>query len=79
MNVELLKYVIISQREQMKELLQKGRIIGRELYLDHIKQEIKFPNVLAILGIRRSAKYVFTCLLMKCEKYQNISAPNMVI
>ena len=57
MNVELLKYIIISQREQMEELLQKGRIIDRELDLDHIKQEIKFPNVLAILGIRRSGYF----------------------
>ena len=79
LNVELLKYIIISQREQMEELLQKGRIIDRELDLDHIKQEIKFPNVLAILGIRRSGKSVFTWLLMKGEKYQKTSAPNMVI
>ena len=73
LNVELLKYIIISQREQMEELLQKGRIIDRELDLDHIKQEIKFPNVLAILGIRRSGKSVFTWLLMKGEKFGYIN------
>lgn len=73
LNVELLKYIIISQREQMEELLQKGRIIEREIDLDHIKQEIKFPNVLAILGIRRSGKSVFTWLLMKGEKFGYIN------
>ena len=57
----------------MEELLQKGKIIEREIGLDHIKQEIKFPNVLAILGIRRSGKSVFTWLLMKGEKFGYIN------
>lgn len=73
LNVELLKYIIISQREQMEELFQKGSIIEREIDLEHIKQEIKFPNVLAILGIRRSGKSVFTWLLMKGEKFGYIN------
>ena len=35
------------------------------LDLDHIKQEIKVTNVLAILSIRRLGKSVFTWLLMR--------------
>ena len=57
----------------MEELLQNGRIIEREIDLDRIKQEIKFPNILAILGIRRSGKSVFTWLLMKDEKFGYIN------
>lgn len=73
MNVEELKSVIVSQRQSMEELFREERIIERDLDLDKIRSMLTHPNILAILGIRRCGKSVFTWLLLDKEKFGYIN------
>jgi uncharacterized protein len=69
MDVEELKAVIASQHQALEELFQKERIIERDIDNQQIKTFIAKPNVLAILGIRRCGKSIFSWLLLKGEKF----------
>ena len=69
MNVEELKSVIVSQRNQMEELFQQELIIERENDIGNIQSLLAHPNILAILGVRRSGKSVFTWLMLKGKKF----------
>lgn len=63
MQIEALKNVITDQRKELEEIL-KGSIIKREV-LGHVKPFLKYPNILAILGVRRVGKSIFSFLLAK--------------
>ena len=73
MNVEELKSVIVSQRRQMEELFQQEEIIDREIDLDNIRPLLSHPNILAILGVRRSGKSDFTWLLSRGKEFGYIN------
>ncbi len=73
MNVEDLKSVIISQRQQMEELFQQEEIIERERGFESVRPLLRYPNILAILGVRRSGKSVFTWLMLRGEKFGYIN------
>ena len=73
MNVEELKSVIVSQRQQMEELFQQEEIIDREIGLENVRYLLSHPNILAILGVRRSGKSVFTWLLLRDKKFGYIN------
>ena len=73
MDVEELKAVITSQHQALEELFQKERIIERDLDNQQIKTFLAKPNVLAILGIRRCGKSIFSWLLLKGEKFGYIN------
>ena len=73
MNVEDLKSVIISQRQQMEELFQQEEIIERERGFESVRPLLRYPNILAILGVRRSGKSVFTWLMLREEKFGYIN------
>jgi len=60
MNVEILKKVIISQKEEIKEKFKKSKIIEREPEKNRLKKFLSHPNILAILGVRRCGKSVFS-------------------
>lgn len=73
MNVEELKAVIASQHEDLEGLFRKERIVERDLDRSRIKNFLIKPNVLAILGVRRCGKSVFSWLLLKGEKFGYIN------
>jgi len=60
MNVEILKKVIVSQREEIKEKFEKGKIVEREPEKEKLKKFLTHPNILSILGIRRCGKSIFS-------------------
>ncbi len=73
MDVEELKSIIISQREGVEELFKKENIIERDLESQRVKKLIAHPNILAILGVRRCGKSIFSWLLLKGEKFGYIN------
>lgn len=73
MNVEELKRVISSQRQAMEELLKSGRIAERLVDKERLRGYLAQPNILAILGVRRSGKSVLTWLLLKDMKFGYIN------
>ncbi|MBI2499726.1 ATP-binding protein [Candidatus Woesearchaeota archaeon] len=62
MEIEILKRIITSQREEFEKIFREAYIIQRE-NLDYVKPFLSHPNILAILGVRRSGKSVFSILL----------------
>ena len=73
MNVEELKAVIKSQHDDIEELFKKETIIERDLDSNRVKTFLARPNVLAILGVRRCGKSVFSWLLLRGEKFGYIN------
>ncbi len=73
MDVEELKYVIETQREETTEIFKQERIIDRDIDKKHIKRFLSHPNILAILGVRRSGKSLLSWLLLMEEKYGYIN------
>ena len=67
MDVEVLKRVIESQREEIEEKFAAEEIIERD-GLELAKSYLSFPNILVILGIRRSGKSIFSILLANSLK-----------
>lgn len=61
MDSETLKRIIESQREDIEEKFKNEKIIGRE-GAEYAKKFLNYPNVLALLGVRRSGKSVFSIL-----------------
>ena len=73
MNIENLKRVIVSQREEVEEKFRKEFIIKREANVDKIKSFLKLPNILVILGIRRCGKSIFSWQVLENEKFGYIN------
>lgn len=67
MEIEILKRIITGQREELENIFKESPIIERD-NLNHIKPFLSRPNILAILGVRRSGKSVFSVLLAKALK-----------
>ena len=63
MRVEELKRVLVSQREEMMEFIEREGIIKRDVE-EKARSLISSPNVLAILGVRRSGKSVLSWRLV---------------
>ncbi len=57
----------------MEELFQQEEIIDREIDLDNVRSLLSHPNILAILGVRRSGKSVFTWLLSRGKEFGYIN------
>jgi predicted AAA+ superfamily ATPase len=73
MNIEELKAVIIAQKTDIDGLFKRERIIDRAIDTAKVKNFLAQPNVLAILGIRRCGKSIFTWLLLSGEKFGYIN------
>ena len=69
MNTEELKRIIVSQREEMADMLKRERIIERQVDIPRLRSFISHPNILAVLGVRRSGKSLFSWMLMQGERY----------
>ncbi len=64
MDSEKLKGVILDQKESMEELLTKERIIKRDPPFD-LSNYLNHPNIIAVLGVRRCGKSVFSYTLLR--------------
>lgn len=69
MNLEEIKRIIVDQREEIGEIFRRKRIIERNIPEDELMGFLKHPNMLAILGVRRSGKSIFSLLLLKDKKF----------
>lgn len=69
MNVEELKKIIIDQKEEINEIFEKEKIIDRCTPTEKLVKALRHPNILAILGIRRSGKSIFSTLLLEGKNY----------
>ncbi len=58
------KSIIKEQREELEKIERDEALIKREK-LEEAKKYIKHPNILAVLGIRRCGKSIFSYLLAK--------------
>jgi len=58
MDVESIKNVVIRQREEVEDLFEREKIIRRNIDFRGLKGYLMYPNILAILGVRRSGKSV---------------------
>jgi len=59
-----LKRIISDQRSEIERHFKEEKIVERE-HKDYIKRFLKYPNILAIIGVRRSGKSIFSLLLSK--------------
>ena len=73
MDVETLKGIITSQKESQQDLFKIEKIVERDLNPEKIKKLLSHPNILAILGVRRSGKSVFSFLVLEDEKFGYIN------
>ncbi len=64
MEVEVLKRVVEDQRREMEEKFAREKMVQREK-LDFAARFLKHPNILAVLGVRRSGKSIFSVMLAK--------------
>lgn len=67
-----LKSIIKEQREELEKIEKEERIIER-ISLAESKKALRYPNILAILGIRRCGKSIFSYLLAKPYKFAYIN------
>ncbi|MEM5811668.1 MAG: ATP-binding protein [Candidatus Aenigmatarchaeota archaeon] len=73
MNIEEIKRVIVAQKEEVEEKFKKTKIIEREVERNKLKKYLLHPNILAILGIRRCGKSIFSLQIFEGEKYGYIN------
>jgi len=73
MQLQEIKEVVASQREEIEEKFEKTKIIEREIDRKRLKSFLKSPNVLAILGVRRCGKSTLSLQIFKNEKYGYIN------
>lgn len=68
MKTEILKRVLVSQKEEIQEKFQKANIIPRAIDFPKLQSYLKVPNVLAITGIRRCGKSVLSWQIARESK-----------
>ena len=70
-NIEDIKSVLKDQREEAEEILSNGRIIARDV--PDLLSLLSIPNVLAVLGVRRSGKSTLSLLLLKGKNFAYVN------
>lgn len=63
MQVGILKQVISDQREEVERILKEG-VVERD-GIGYAREFLKHPNALAVMGVRRCGKSVFSMLLSR--------------
>ncbi|WP_390530487.1 ATP-binding protein [Sulfurisphaera ohwakuensis] len=71
MNVEEIKAVLKEQREEAIDLASNKRIISRDV--PDLLSLLSIPNVLTILGVRRSGKSTLSLLLLKGKDFAYVN------
>ncbi|MEM4359475.1 MAG: ATP-binding protein [Candidatus Bilamarchaeaceae archaeon] len=69
METDEIKRVIVSQREEIEEIFREERIVDREYERERALEYLAHPNILAVLGIRRCGKSVFSLQLLKGKTF----------
>src|SRR3989344_797207 len=64
MELNILKRIIEEQRKELEKKFNEENIIERE-NTNEEKKFLKYPNILAILGVRRSGKSIFSLIISK--------------
>jgi len=67
-----LKAVVKEQRQELEDIEHSERLINRENLKD-ANEFLKYPNILAVLGIRRCGKSIFSYLLSKGHDFGYIN------
>jgi uncharacterized protein len=67
-----IKAIIKEQREELQDIESRERIIKREL-LEQAALCLKHPNILAVIGVRRCGKSIFSYLLAKDKNFGYIN------
>ncbi len=73
MNISDIKRVVQEQEKERNKLLTTEKIIERESGKEKALNALKFPNILAVLGVRRCGKSVFSWLVLNGKKYGYIN------
>jgi len=58
------KPIIQEQREELEDINKRERLVDREAF-SSARPLLKHPNILAVIGIRRCGKSIFSYLLAK--------------
>jgi len=73
MNVEEIKRIVTAQKEEISETYEREKIINRLIPNEKLIQLFKHPNILAIIGVRRSGKSICSTLILQGKKYGYIN------
>lgn len=73
MNSVEIKRIIQEQEKEKEGIFKNEKIIERDVNTKLLKKFLKYPNVLAILGIRRCGKSILSWLLMRGKRYGYIN------
>ena len=68
MNIQELKKIIVSQKEEIEEKFKRERIILRDLDFSRFRNYLSYSNIVAILGIRRCGKSVLCLQILDKSK-----------
>lgn len=69
MNIEEIKRVIVDQKEGIETIFKDEKIVGRGVPHEKLRSYLDYPNILAILGPRRSGKSILSLLLLRDKPY----------
>lgn len=69
MDVNILKKIIVSQREEIQNFFSIQKMINRDLDISRINNYLSHPNIVVILGARRIGKSTFALMLVKDKAY----------
>src|SRR3989338_5038168 len=72
-DVEDIKRIVLSQREEIEEILRRGNIIEREIEKTSPGHYLQHPNVLVVLGARRCVKSTLSWKILKGKKFAYIN------
>src|SRR3989344_1114853 len=74
------KTIIKEQKEELEKIEKEETIIKRE-NLDKAKRFLKYPNIAAVIGVRRCGKSIFSYLLAKESKsgYINFDDERLIV
>ncbi|MFH0837347.1 MAG: ATP-binding protein [Candidatus Aenigmatarchaeota archaeon] len=73
MNTAELKSIIQEQEKERNTTLKNENIIERDVNTKKLERFLKYPNALAILGIRRCGKSILSHMIMRGKKYGYIN------
>ena len=69
---EIIKEVVLEQEKDIEKIFEKEKIIERELTRE-LQKFLKYPNILAILGVWRCGKSVLSWQVLKDQKFGYIN------
>ena len=73
MNIAEIKRIIQDQEGERNSLFTTERIIEREAGGERALNAFKYPNIFAVLGVRRCGKSVFSWLVLRDKRYGYIN------